>query len=59
MEYRKTAVLIGAGSAWLTTALGLLRKTGITPIVLEKSPKGNRIDIGGHRLFSNSDPVMR
>lgn len=70
MENRKTAVLIGAGPAGLTAALELLRRTGVMPIVLEKSQyiggisrtvnyKGNRIDIGGHRFFSKSDRVMQ
>jgi protoporphyrinogen oxidase len=64
-----TALIIGAGPAGLTAALELLRRTGIKPIVLEKSEhlggicrtinyKGNRIDIGGHRFFSKSDRVM-
>jgi protoporphyrinogen oxidase len=46
-----------------------LRRTGIQPLVLEKSDqvggisrtvnyKGNRIDIGGHRFFSKVDRVM-
>jgi protoporphyrinogen oxidase len=63
------AVIIGAGPAGLTAALELLRRTGIQPVVLEKSAymggisctvnyKGNRIDIGGHRFFSKSDRVM-
>ncbi len=70
MDNRKTAVLIGAGPAGLTAALELLRRTGVVPIVLEKSQyiggisrtvnyKGNRIDIGGHRFFSKSDRVMQ
>lgn len=66
---QKKAIIIGAGPAGLTAAYELLQRTGITPIVLEKSTdiggisktvnyKGNRIDIGGHRFFSKSDRVM-
>jgi protoporphyrinogen oxidase len=69
LHNRETAVIIGAGPAGLTAALELLQRTGVKPIVLEKSEymggisrtvnyKGNRIDIGGHRFFSKSDRVM-
>ena len=67
---KKTAVIVGAGPAGLTAALEFLRRSDITPIVIEKSDrmgglactvdfKGNRIDIGGHRFFSKSDRVMQ
>lgn len=63
------AVIIGAGPAGLTAAYELLTRTGVHPVILEKSEymggisrtvnyKGNRIDIGGHRFFSKSDRVM-
>jgi protoporphyrinogen oxidase len=66
---RTRAIIIGAGPAGLTAAYELLTRTGIQPIILEKSKymggisrtvnyKGNRIDIGGHRFFSKSDRVM-
>ena len=66
----RKALVIGAGPAGLTAALELLRRTDITPIVLEASDeiggisrtiryKGNRMDIGGHRFFSKSDRVMQ
>jgi protoporphyrinogen oxidase len=64
----RRAIIIGAGPAGLTAAYELLTRTGIKPIVLEKSAylggiartvnyKGNRIDIGGHRFFSKSGRV--
>ncbi len=70
LGHRKRAVIIGAGPAGLTAAYELLTRTGIVPLVLEKSDyiggisrtvkyKGNRIDIGGHRFFSKSDRVMK
>ncbi|MBE0656174.1 MAG: NAD(P)/FAD-dependent oxidoreductase [Bryobacteraceae bacterium] len=66
---QSVAVIIGAGPAGLTAAYELLKRTGIKPIIIEKSGymggisrtvnyKGNRIDIGGHRFFSKSDRVM-
>ncbi|MEN9787148.1 MAG: hypothetical protein RLZZ299_2412 [Pseudomonadota bacterium] len=66
---QRAAVIIGAGPAGLTTALELLRRSDIRPIVLEASGamggisqtavhNGNRIDIGGHRFFSKVDRVM-
>lgn len=67
--YMSKAVIIGAGPAGLTAAYELVKRTPITPYVLEKSDmigglsktvnyKGNRIDIGGHRFFSKSTRVM-
>ena len=70
LGHRKRAVIVGAGPAGLTAAYELLTRTGIVPLVLEKSDyiggisrtvkyKGNRIDIGGHRFFSKSERVMK
>ncbi len=67
---QKIAVIAGAGPAGLTAALELLRRTDITPIVIEADGqvggisktinyRGNRMDLGGHRFFSKSDWVMR
>src|SRR5579863_4526743 len=67
---RKIAVIAGAGPAGLTAALELLRRSDITPIVIEADGqvggisktinyRGNRMDLGGHRFFSKSDWVMR
>jgi protoporphyrinogen oxidase len=69
-KQRKIAVIAGAGPAGLTAALELLRRSDITPIVIEADPqvggisktinyRGNRMDLGGHRFFSKSDWVMR
>lgn len=63
------AVIIGAGPAGLTAALELVRRTRIHPIVLEAGEafgglartvmfRGNRMDAGGHRFFSDSDRVL-
>ncbi|BAV07744.1 Protoporphyrinogen oxidase [Filimonas lacunae] len=65
----ETAIIIGAGPAGLTAAYELLTRSGITPVILEKSGdiggisktvnyKGNRMDMGPHRFFSKSDRVM-
>jgi len=67
---RKVAVIAGAGPAGLTAALELLRRSDITPLVIEADSqvggisktinyRGNRMDLGGHRFFSKSDWVMR
>jgi protoporphyrinogen oxidase len=67
---KKIAVIAGAGPAGLTAALELLRRTDITPIVIEADTqvggisktinyRGNRMDLGGHRFFSKSDWVMK
>ena len=66
----RKALIIGAGPAGLTAAFELLKRSDVTPYVLEKSDyiggisrtvryKGNLIDIGGHRFFSKSDRVMK
>jgi protoporphyrinogen oxidase len=69
MSAERTAIIIGGGPAGLTTALELLERTDIKPIVYEGADNvggiartylhaGNRIDIGGHRFFSKSNRVM-
>src|SRR6266436_4501416 len=69
-RHPKIAVIAGAGPAGLTAALELLRRSDITPIVIEADNqvggisktinyRGNRMDLGGHRFFSKSDWVMR
>ena len=69
MSKKEKAIIIGAGPAGLTAAYELLQKTGIQPIILEKSDqvggiarteeyKNNRIDIGGHRFYSKSEIIM-
>lgn len=67
---RRIAIIAGAGPAGLTAAYELIKRTDITPIVLESTRqiggiaqtyvyKGNRIDIGGHRFFSKNERVMQ
>src|SRR6266403_36705 len=69
-KHPKIAVIAGAGPAGLTAAHELLRRSDITPIVIEADNqvggisktinyRGNRMDLGGHRFFSKSDWVMR
>jgi protoporphyrinogen oxidase len=68
-ESRKVALIVGAGPAGLTAALELLRRTDITPLIIEADAqvggisktinyRGNRMDLGGHRFFSKSDWAM-
>jgi protoporphyrinogen oxidase len=65
----KIAIIIGAGPAGLTAAYELLKKSNITPIILESTNavggisqtinyKGNKIDIGPHRFFSKSNRIL-
>jgi protoporphyrinogen oxidase len=67
---RKVAVIAGAGPAGLTSALELLQRSDVQPIVFEADAqvggisktinyRGNRMDLGGHRFFSKSDWVMQ
>jgi protoporphyrinogen oxidase len=69
-KQQRIAVIAGAGPAGLTAALEFLRRSDITPIVIEADTqvggisktinyRGNRMDLGGHRFFSKSDWVMR
>src|SRR5258708_11136462 len=69
-KQQKIAVIAGAGPAGLPAALELLRRSDITPLVIEADAqvggisktinyRGNRMDLGGHRFFSKSDWVMR
>src|ERR1700686_1854439 len=68
-KHQIIAVIAGAGPAGLTAALELLRRSDITPIVIEADGqvggisktinyRGYRMDLGGHRFFSKSDWVM-
>lgn len=68
-KVQKTAVIIGAGPAGLTSAYELTTRSKIKPIVIERSNlvgglattidyKGYKLDIGGHRFFTKSDRVM-
>jgi protoporphyrinogen oxidase len=68
---KKIVVIIGAGPAGLTCAYELLKANrNVKPIVIEKAAQvgglsktvnhqGNRLDIGGHRLFTKSGRIMK
>jgi protoporphyrinogen oxidase len=69
-QYKRKAIIIGAGPAGLTAAYEMVTRTDIQPVIFEMTTdiggisktvnyKGNRIDIGGHRFFSKSDRVMK
>ena len=58
----KKVIIIGAGPAGLTAGYELLKKEGYEVVILEKTDriggisqtvkyKGNRMDIGGHRIL--------
>lgn len=64
-----TVIIVGAGPAGLTAAYELATQSNYKVIVLEATEsvggisktvdyKGNKIDIGGHRFFSQSDWVV-
>ncbi|MBN2574297.1 MAG: NAD(P)/FAD-dependent oxidoreductase [Deltaproteobacteria bacterium] len=66
---KRVAVIAGAGPAGLTAAWELLARTDVRPVVIEPTAaiggiaqtyvyKGNRIDIGGHRFYTQSERVM-
>lgn len=66
----KPIIIIGGGPAGLTAALELARRGCRNVLVLERDAQvggiartvvhnGYRMDIGGHRFFSKSEPVMR
>ncbi len=69
-EYKKKAVIIGAGPAGLTAAYELLNdKTDIIPIIIEKLDiiggisrtirhNDNYVELGPHRLFSKNKKVL-
>lgn len=67
---KRRAIIIGAGPAGLTAAYELLRHTDYQPVIVEMSEsvgglaktvlfRGNRMDIGGHRFFSKSEPIVQ
>lgn len=66
---KKKVIIIGAGPAGLTAAYELSRDKRLKVIVIEKEKyvgglsttleyKGNKLDIGGHRFFTQSDRVI-
>jgi protoporphyrinogen oxidase len=66
----RTALVVGAGPAGLTAAYELLRRTDLRPVIVEAEAqvgglartieyRGNRMDLGGHRFYSQSDWVLR
>lgn len=67
---RKIVIIIGAGPAGLTAAYELLKSADLKPIILEASDvvggisrtvtyRGNRLDIGGHCFFAQSETVKK
>lgn len=66
---QRTAVIAGAGPAGLTAALELAERADVKPIIFEMTDEiggisrtvdlhGSKIDIGGHRFYSESPRVI-